>query len=200
LSASPDLPVAGLRERKKAKTREAIQRQGLRLFREHGFDATTVEQIAAAADISESTFFRYFPTKAEVVLQDDFDPLIVQAFRDQPAELGPIPALRGAFRTAFAQLSPGQMEEQRERMDLILSVVELRAAMLDQFAEAMSLLAAVVAERAGRPAEDFAVRTLAGAVVGVAMAVMFTLAEDPEADLASLFDQGIAHLEAGLEL
>jgi transcriptional regulator GlxA family with amidase domain len=53
----------GLRERKKTKTRAAIREHALRLFREQGYEATTVEQIAEAAEVSHSTFFRYFPTK-----------------------------------------------------------------------------------------------------------------------------------------
>src|SRR5258708_35242601 len=68
------MTVAGLRERKKQKTKAAIQRAALRLFKRQGYEETTVEQIAAAADISESTFFNYFPSKENVVIYDDNDP------------------------------------------------------------------------------------------------------------------------------
>lgn len=56
-------PPVGLRERKKAKTKAAIQQHALRLFRQQGYQATTVEQIAEAAEVSPSTFFRYFPPR-----------------------------------------------------------------------------------------------------------------------------------------
>ena len=82
-------PAQGLRERKKAKTRAAVQRHALRLFKEQGYDNTTVEQIADAAEISPSTFFRYFPTKEDVVLYDAMDPILIAEFAAQPAELSP---------------------------------------------------------------------------------------------------------------
>ncbi len=200
MSEPVDRPTVGLRERKKARTRAEIQGHALRLFHQHGYDATTVAQIIEEAEVSESTFFRYFPTKGDVVLSDDYDPLIVEAFLAQPPELSPIQALRAAFRMVFNRLSNHEMSEQSDRMHLILSVPELRGAMLDQFASAMSLLAEVVAERTGRPPDDMAVRTLAGAVVGAAMAVLFAFVDDPAGDLATLLDEAMAHLEAGLQL
>ena len=197
---SLDIQQAGLRERKKAKTRAAIQSHAMRLFRQQGYDATTVQQIIDEAEVSESTFFRYFPNKADIVLSDDFDPIIVEAFRAQPPELTPVQALRSAFRVAFAQLGAEEEAEQRDRMAIVLGVPELRAAMLDQFTSAMQLLAEVVAERAGRPVYDWRVRTLAGAVIGIAMAVMITIAEDPSKDFGATLDEAMEHLEHGLEL
>src|ERR1700744_4083588 len=88
----------GLRERKKARTRASLREHALRLFREQGYQATTVEQIAAAAEVSPSTFFRYFPTKEEVVLQDDMDIRLVEAFANRPPGRPPIPAIRAALR------------------------------------------------------------------------------------------------------
>ena len=61
----------GLRERKKIKTRQAIRRAAFRLIDENGYAATTVEQIAEAAEVSPSTFFRYFPSKESLLLADD---------------------------------------------------------------------------------------------------------------------------------
>jgi len=200
LSESASHPAAGLRERKKERTREAIRRRALQLFMTQGYDATTVQQIIDDVEISESTFFRYFPNKADVVLSDDFDPIIVAAFQRQPASLSPLQALRVAFHESFAELTAEEIAAQAERMQLILAVPELRASMLDQFGQAMSLLASVLAERTGRSTDDMAVRTLAGAVVGVAMAVLFSMLEDPSAHLATLFDEAMGHLEGGLRL
>ncbi len=192
--------TVGLRERKKERTREMIRAHALRLFATQGYETTTVQQIIADVEVSESTFFRYFPTKADVILSDDFDPVIVAAFQRQPPDLTPIQALRAAFHEAFGGLTPEEVAEQSSRMQMVLAVPELRASMLDQFAQAMGLLADVLAERTGRRADDMAVRTLAGAVVGAAMAVMFMMLDDPSADLSMLFDAAMGHLEDGLPL
>src|SRR5207245_89584 len=88
----------GLRERKKARTRASIREHALRLFREQGYQHTTVEQIAEAAEVSPSTFFRYFPTKEDVVLQDDMDIRMLEALRRQPPGLAPLAAFRAAVR------------------------------------------------------------------------------------------------------
>src|SRR5207344_3192834 len=99
LPARPGQPAQarpGLRERKKARTRAAIREHAFRLFRAQGYDATTVEQIAEAAEVSPSTFFRYFPTKEDVVLQDDIDVLGMETFQSQPAGMSPIAAFRAA--------------------------------------------------------------------------------------------------------
>jgi AcrR family transcriptional regulator len=200
MPAGTDQARPSLRERKKARTRSAIQAHALRLFREQGYEATTIEQIIDAAEVSETTFFRYFPTKEDVVLRDDYDPVIIEAYQAQPDGLAPVPAIRAAFAAVFAGMSAEQRAAQRERVALCLTVPRLRAAMLDEYAQAMGLLAGAMAERAGRRQDDFAVRTVAGAVVGALMAVMAQMADDPAADLGALIDEAIAHLESGLSL
>jgi AcrR family transcriptional regulator len=185
--------VVGLRERKKARTRAAIQSQAIRLFRDRGYDSTTVEQIAEAAEVSQSTFFRYFPTKEDVVMYDVFDPLFIQAFRAQPPELAPLPALRRAMHQVFANMPAAVIENEAEREKLIKSVPELRSRMLHEFMRSLELLIGLLSERTGRPTTDIAVRSMAGAIIGVSASAWLT------DDLAAM-DAGLAQLEAGLPL
>lgn len=200
MPSASDLPKPSLRERKKARTRAAIQSHALRLFQEQGYQETTIEQIIAAADVSESTLFRYFPSKEDLVLQDDYDPVIIAAFKAQPAEVPPIPAIRAALGTVFGQMSKTQRAEQNERAALVFSVPALRARMLDQFLSAVRDLGDAIAERAHRRADDFAVRTVAGAIVGAFIAGLDAVADDPDADLGALIDEALASLQAGLTL
>jgi len=195
----------GLRERKKARTRAAIREQALRLFRESGYQRTTVEQIAAAAEVSPSTFFRYFPTKEDVVLQDDMDTRMIEALERQPADLSPLSAVRAAVRDAFASYTEADLEVIAETTLLSMTVPEIRARATDEFTRTIGVIGEALAKRAGRPADDLAVRTAAGAIIGVMMSLTMPWegwASDMQTieDLFGRIDQALALLEAGLPL
>jgi len=83
---------------------------------------------------------------------------------------------------------------------LVASEPELRAGALDGLGATIQLVAEVVAERVGRRPDELAVRTFAGAVLGVLLASLFAAAEDPTVDIFARIDDGLAHLEAGLPL
>jgi len=194
----------GLRERKKARTRAAIREHALRLFGEQGYQATTVEQIAAAAEVSPSTFFRYFPTKEDVVLQDDLDVRMLEALERQPADLGPVAALRAATREALNSFGPAELEQIHTTTALTLNVPEIRARAMDELARSIDAIAAALGKRVGRSPQDMAVRTLAGAVIGVIMSVTMPWRDwTEESVIGNLFDrvdEALALLEAGLPL
>jgi AcrR family transcriptional regulator len=185
---------AGLRERKKARTRAAIRDQAMRLFEEQGYAATTVDQIVEAADVSQSTFFRYFPTKEDVVLTDDYDPLIITAMRALPPDVSPIEAIRRALHDVFGTLTDDDWERERRRQALFLEVPELRARSMQQYLSTIDLLGDAVAARSGRPAGDFASRVLAGAVVGAIFAAV------PHGLTASLDRGGLTPIDQALDL
>jgi AcrR family transcriptional regulator len=200
----PSPPPEGLRERKKARTRASIREHALRLFREQGYQATTVEQIAAAAEVSPSTFFRYFPTKEDVVLQDDMDTRMIEALERQRAELGPLTAVRAATQEMFAGYDAADLDVLRETTELTFTVPEVRARALDEFARTIEVVAEAVAKRAGRGPDDLAVRTAAGAIVGVIMAITMPWGgwsdRQTVEDTFERIDQALALLEAGLPL
>jgi AcrR family transcriptional regulator len=194
-----ELPTS-LRERKKAKTRIAIREHAMALFKDQGYDKTTVEQIAAAAEVSPSTFFRYFPSKEEVVLQDDYDALLIAAFHAQQVDVPPLRALRNAISEVFLSMPEGQQAQEAERIRLMTAVPELRARMLAQVSEMIQMLAEAVAERVGRQSDDFEVRTFAGALVGVALGIAAGSGDDPASDYLRQFDRALTLLEAGLPI
>jgi len=168
----------------------------LRLFREQGYEATTIEQIAAAADISPSTFFRYFPTKEDVVLADEYDPFATAAIRNQPADVRPIEAIRRAMHATFDALASSDRADLDERVHLIFHVPELRAAASDQlFMQSATQVAEIIAERLGVGIDDPTVRTLAGSLLGVALSSMYRWAADPTRDLIDVLDEALVHLD-----
>ena len=115
------------RTAKKAATRARIRDAALRLFRDQGYESTTVEQIAAAAGVTHTTFFRYFPTKEDVVLSDEYDPLISALVRDQPEHSRPAERLCAAFMTGLGELDPQRKNELLQQLRLMLGVPALRA-------------------------------------------------------------------------
>ncbi len=204
LSTGQDQP-GGLRERKKARTRASIREHALRLFREQTYQGTTVEQIAAAAEVSPSTFFRYFPTKEDIVLQDDMDTRMIEALERQPADLGPLSAVRAATREMFTSYTQADLDLLGETTALTMTVPEVRARAMDEFARTIAVIGEALAKRTGRPTDDLAVRTIAGAIIGVIMSITMPWdgwSSDRRTleDMFERIDQALALLEAGLPL
>lgn len=189
----------GLRERKKAKTRRTIQEQALRLFAERGYDETTVEQIAEAAEVSPSTFFRYFPTKEALVLRDDYAAVLHAALAAQPADAPLGTVLRETFRTAFARLSLEEQSDLRLRIRLQMTIPSLRARSLDALLRTVDGLAAELALRFGRGPGDLEIRSLCGAVAGALVPVLVAWVEqDGRRPLGEMVDEALGHLKGVL--
>jgi AcrR family transcriptional regulator len=154
-----------LRERKKLKTREAIQREATRLFQKQGYEATTIEQIAAAVDISPSTFFNYFPSKEDVVLYDAYDPMVASLFESRPLD----EPLSISVHTVMEMLAE-TLDRDREiilaRAKLILETPDLRARLWSEIERAQVFFGAMLAQRTGIDMKDFESRVVSIALVG----------------------------------
>ena len=190
----------GLRERKKQKTRWAIQEHALRLFAQQGYEATTVEQIAEAAEISPSTFFRYFKTKEDVVIQDRYDDLIVAAIEATPPEVGPFETLRQALVESIGELGAAEEEQILLRMRLTFSVPSLRARSWSNLMTSTDAFAPPLARRLGRQPDDVGVRAFVAAFMAATGLAVITWSEsDGKLSLRDLTDRaltGMAELAA----
>ena len=184
-----------LRERKKLKTREAIRREAFRLFDENGYATTTVEQIADAAEVSPSTFFRYFPSKESVLLADDMDPVMLEALERQPRELSPMAAVRRAAEETFATMSEDQWEVERTRQRLIFSIPEIKSAMYDEYYRTIRIFTEALSQRLGRDRDDFELRVFAGALTGALMGIV----DEEPLSIADMF-RAMDFLEKGMPL
>ncbi|RZT18889.1 TetR family transcriptional regulator [Mycobacterium sp. BK558] len=163
-------PAPGLRQRKKTATRLAIRRAAIRLFEQHGFADTTVEQIADAADVSPRTFYRYFAAKESVLICDYAEP-VMGAFQRAPAELSPVAAYRYAVAAYFDELSDAERHETIVAQHLLYSVPEGRGLLYAEYTLLMRLMTEALGVRLG-PSSRLAERqTIAGAIVGVLIAV-----------------------------
>ncbi|WP_051885581.1 TetR/AcrR family transcriptional regulator [Streptomyces hygroscopicus] len=162
-----------MRERKKIKTRQAIRRAALRLFAEQGYEATPVDRIAAAADVSTSTVFRYFPAKEDIVLTDEYDVLMAEAIRERPPDEPPAVSLRHAVVGLLGPAAGAEREELLVRLALVRQVPALRTRMSGGLADNGVLLGEVLAERSGRAPDDFEVRVVVGAVLGALREAVF---------------------------
>lgn len=200
--AAPDAqPPMGLRERKKLKTRVAIRQATYRLIGEQGYDATTIEQIAEAAEVSPSTVFRYFATKEDIVLTDEYDPVMEAALRSRPAGEPPLQSVRLMMQEALSSFLSAEDEELRQRTRLMVEIPAIRARMTETMSDTAKVLARVLADRTGRSADDLGIRVFIAAVLGALREVTLYWGEhDQEGDLLAMINEAMDTLEGGLRL
>jgi AcrR family transcriptional regulator len=187
--------VLGLRDRKKIQTRRVIRNEAMRLIEENGYANTTVEQIAEAAEVSPSTFFRYFPSKEMVLMANDLDQVTVKALEQQPSDMPSLQAFRRALEITMATLSEDQWRFERARLRMVLSIPELMAAQFDEYRRTVAMLTEADCRRIGREPDDFEVRVFFGALAGGLMAVL-----DQAHGVSERMLRALNFMEAGMPL
>ncbi|MFD3375129.1 MULTISPECIES: TetR/AcrR family transcriptional regulator [unclassified Streptomyces] len=188
----------GLRERSKARRREAILRAAYKLFADRGFEATTIADIAAAAEVSPRTVTLYFPSKLELALSD-FDAFSVRlgsALRRREEDWTILDALEQWLRDEIS--SRGELDDLADTM-LELNP-QLRAVAGARLAEVIQEGARILAEEQGTDPDDFGPRMAAAAAAAVVSEVCHRPQEaDIEAAMAFL-RAGLATLPAGPQI
>ncbi|MGH3920630.1 MAG: TetR/AcrR family transcriptional regulator [Pseudonocardiaceae bacterium] len=199
-AAGEPAPRPGLRARRKAQTRQVIQAHALRLFLANGYDATTVEEIAAAAGVSHMTFFRHFPTKESVVDTDDYDPMIAELIAGRPTAEDPLTAIHHALIEGLGAVLPEGRDVLLTRTRLILATPALRARLWEnQHATVALFTDALTARHPATEPPDLGVRVLAGAALATLTTALMTWVDgDGAEDLLELVDRAFAALRRGL--
>jgi AcrR family transcriptional regulator len=189
-----------LSERRRRLLRDELGRVAIRLFVEHGFDSVTVDDIAAAAGSSPRTFFRYFATKDEVVLDYErrLQERLLVALRSRPLEEGPVEALRKAY-IETSHVEPGERGRVLQLGRVLESAPALRARVTgERIAEDMAL-AEHLAGRMGMRPDDARVRVIIASMGAVAETEFRTWVRGGgKGDPAKRISEALALLEGGL--
>lgn len=177
------------------RTDSRLRRVALQLFMERGFDTTSVAAVAMAAGVSHMTFFRHFPTKESVVVQDVFDPAIAAAVAAQPASWTPlVRSVHGLVTALDSEEARAELAsvEFRQRVVLAASTPSLRAAMWSAGRETEDAVARVLLDGG---ASELAARAASGALMGAATSLLLAWASGPgDADAAAGLREGLLAL------
>ncbi|MBQ1543725.1 TetR family transcriptional regulator [Caulobacter sp. CCUG 60055] len=197
MSNVPDPASEGLRARKRRATRAAIQQAALSLFLSKGYDETTTQEIARAADVSPGTLFNYFPTKEDLVA-DDYDPLFLDLLAARPLDEPPFVAIRKALQAGLEAVLAEDRAFLVARGRLALAAPALRAAASLDRARGAEALRAVLSSRGGLAPDAFELRVVSVLVVEALTAALEAWLEGGgEADLLALTGQALDVVEAG---
>lgn len=188
----------GLRERKKLKTRRAIRAAAFRLFTEQGYEGTTIDQIAADADVSPSTFFRYFPTKEDLVITDDYDPLLESALRARPAEESLVESVRHAMVEPLREVIAVEHDDMLLRMRILLDNPLVSARNQAEMHRTQDMLIDVFCERSGRSPEDLELRVqIAAFLAATTETVLYWARRGGQEDIITLLEQALDAVTSG---
>jgi mycofactocin system transcriptional regulator len=194
---SADAPRRG---RPPGTSRRALELIALRLFTEQGFDATTIEQIAAQAGVSKRTFFRYFGSKTSV-LWSEFDAevdAIRAALAQVPGRVPMMDAIRQAV-VAANHYRAQDVPELRMRMNLISSVPALAASATVHYDAWEQAISDFAADRVGQPADSLYPMAVGRATLAVCRAAYDRWSARADADLTVYLDAALADLAAGFD-
>jgi len=195
------MTTLGLRERKKAETRDALMAAALRLVDERGLEHVTVDEIATEAGVSPRTFFNYFPSKEDAIVGSSpaFTASVVEALRERPDDEPPLESLRHAVHVSGDHLEaePDAWFVRRRLAERYPSLAVLHSARL------AAVERELVVEIARRTRLDPDTDTYPGVVVGAALAAARVAlaawgARSRRGSLPARFDEVFAQLQDGL--
>jgi len=189
--SSPDT-MPGLRERRRVRVKLMVQAEALKLFADKGYEQTTIDDIAHASAMSPRTFFRYFPTKEDVVLWDEYDELSFAELLSNQGHEDPLVRLITTVRQIIAGVHDRDRDLLLARTRLSFRVPEIRARFLDQQASTMGALYPQLAAALGGDPDDLGLRVMLSALfAAMLVAVERWQHDDGRQDLIDVVDDAV---------
>jgi AcrR family transcriptional regulator len=190
-----------LRERKRLAAMRRVQTVALELFERDGFDEVTIERIAAEAEVAPSSVYRYFGTKEQLVIWDEYDPAALAAIAEELEDAPPLEAVARVVRAIVTDAFEADEDRIRRRLRIAFTTPAVEAASALQTYEMAGLIAGVLAHKLGRDQDDLEVQvtahTLAGGILG---ALRHWYATGFATPIREVIDVPIAVLERGSPL
>lgn len=188
------------RGRPRLTNRAEVARAALNLFEARGFDATTMDHVAAEIGIGRRTLFRYFASKNDLVW-GDFDWVLDRLRADLAATDAALPAMTAIRRAAVVSNTyPDEaLPELRIRMTLITTVPALQAHSMLRYAEWREVVASFAARRTRDAPADFVPQAIGHAALAASTSAFSYWVRHPERNLVKLLDRSYALLESGFD-
>ncbi|WP_435737179.1 TetR family transcriptional regulator [Cellulosimicrobium sp. PMB13] len=187
-------PARPLPGRRRERTRDALVACALDLFERQGYDATSVAEVAAAAGVTEMTFFRHFGAKERVVLDDPYDPLLVAAVAAQPRSSTPLEHTVRGLRSAWREIPTEAVDVVRRRTRVVARTPTLRGAVWHNNARTED---AVVDRLVADGCDALEARAAVGATLAALTAALLHWADADGDDLGAVLDRALAVLVDG---
>jgi AcrR family transcriptional regulator len=176
-----------------ARTRQRLIDHGLDLIERQGYEQTTAAQIAAAAGVTEMTFFRHFATKEQLVLEDPYDPFLASGIADQPRDLPPLHRAAAGIRAVWRSLPEPEQPEIRRRVRIAARTPALRGAMWRSTGNTET---AIVAQLVDDGADPLEARVAASAVLAALVAGLYAWADGEVGTLGEAIERALDVAEA----
>jgi AcrR family transcriptional regulator len=173
-------------------TRERLLTAALELFADREYRSVTAAEIAARAGVTEMTFYRHFPSKDSVLVDDPYDPLIAQAIADQPATMSALDAALHGVLAAWRAVPSPDATAVRERLKIVARTPELRGALARNSAATEAAIAEALQTRGTGPGPS---RIIAAATVAALNAALLDWSVSDDGDLGSAIDAAVRALE-----
>ena len=192
--SAPPAHASSLRPSKRERTLAALVEAGLDLFERQGYEATTVAEIARAAGVTEMTFFRYFPAKEHLLLDDPYDPVMTAAIAEQPRGLAPFTRAARGIRSAWRALPEPEAPVIRRRVRVAARTPALRGAVWRSTGNTEQ---AIIEQLVADGATPEVARVAAASVLAALVAGLFTWADGEHMTLADAIEQALDVIEVG---